>query len=67
MGSEIEKKTEFAIKHAIDETVWTPPGYVLDGLGWLAADEPRVPDDDAARARGANDIVTPEQVNDRHE
>jgi len=63
----IEKKTEFAIKHAIDETVWTPPGYVLDGLGWLAAAEPRVLDNGAARAGGANDVVTPEQVDNSHE
>ena len=31
------KKTEFALKYAIDETGWVPPGYILDGLRWLAA------------------------------
>ena len=30
------KKSEFALRHAIDETAWTPPGYILDGLRWLA-------------------------------
>ena len=30
------KKSEFALKHAIDDTDWSPPGYILDGLGWLA-------------------------------
>lgn len=31
------KKSEFALKYAIDETGWTAPGYILDGLRWLAA------------------------------
>lgn len=30
------KKSEFALKHAIDETGWIAPGYILDGLKWLA-------------------------------
>ena len=30
------KKSEFALKHAIDATDWSPPGYILDGLRWLA-------------------------------
>ncbi|MCY4129598.1 MAG: ATP-dependent endonuclease [Gammaproteobacteria bacterium] len=30
------KKSEFALKYAIDETGWTAPGYILDGLRWLA-------------------------------
>ncbi len=63
---QIEKKTEFAIKHAIGETDWSPPGYILDGLRWLAADEPRVLDNGAARAGGANDVLTPEEVDDSH-
>lgn len=39
------KKSEFALKYSIDETGWTPPGYILDGLRWLAAG--RIPDADA--------------------
>ena len=31
------KKSEFALKHAIDETDWIAPGYIIDGLRWLAA------------------------------
>ena len=31
------KKSQFALKYAIDETNWTAPGYILDGLRWLAA------------------------------
>ena len=31
------KKSEFALKYAIDETGWRAPGYILDGLRWLAA------------------------------
>ena len=30
------KKSAFALKHAIDDTDWTPPRYILDGLRWLA-------------------------------
>lgn len=31
------KKSQFALKYAIDETNWKAPGYILDGLRWLAA------------------------------
>ena len=31
------KKSEFALTHAIDETDWVAPSYILDGLRWLAA------------------------------
>lgn len=34
------KKSEFALKYSIDETEWSAPGYILDGLAWLAAGEP---------------------------
>lgn len=30
------KKTEFALRHAIDDTTWDTPGYITDGLLWLA-------------------------------
>lgn len=30
------KKSEFALKYAIDETGWATPGYILDGVKWLA-------------------------------
>ncbi|MDZ7840887.1 MAG: ATP-dependent endonuclease [Gammaproteobacteria bacterium] len=40
------KKSEFALKYAIDETDWTAPGYILDGLRWLAASS--IPNADAA-------------------
>ena len=42
------KKSQFALNYAIGETNWTAPGYILDGLRWLAAggipeaDEPMV-------------------------
>lgn len=39
------KKSEFALKHAISETDWKAPSYILDGLKWLAtADVPLVGD-----------------------
>lgn len=40
------KKSQFALKYAIDETGWTAPCYLLDGLRWLAAGG--IPDSDAA-------------------
>lgn len=40
------KKSQFALKYAIDETGWTAPGYILDGLRWLAAGG--IPDADGA-------------------
>jgi energy-coupling factor transporter ATP-binding protein EcfA2 len=30
------KKSEFALKYAIYETEWATPGYILDGIKWLA-------------------------------
>ena len=39
------KKSEFALKHAIDDTDWSPPGYIIDGLRWLARGD--IPDDGA--------------------
>ena len=36
------KKSEFALKYAIDETGWITPGYILDGMRWLAEND--VPD-----------------------
>jgi hypothetical protein len=40
------KKSQFALKYAIEQTGWTAPGYILDGLRWLAADH--IADADAA-------------------
>lgn len=34
--AEAFKKSEFALKHAIDDTDWTTPAYIIDGLKWLA-------------------------------
>ena len=45
------KKSEFALKYAIDETDWTAPGYILDGLRWLAAGG--IPDADAVVVQAA--------------
>lgn len=33
------KKSDFALKHAIDDTEWKAPTYVIDGLKWLAVNE----------------------------
>jgi putative ATP-dependent endonuclease of the OLD family len=34
------KKTEFALRYAIEETSWTVPRYIAEGLNWLAEDKP---------------------------
>lgn len=51
------KKSEFALKHAIVDTDWSPPGYILDGLRWLALGG--IPDAPAA-TEGAAAVGTPE-------
>lgn len=33
------KKSDFALKHAIEETGWNVPRYIADGLRWLACDK----------------------------
>jgi putative ATP-dependent endonuclease of OLD family len=33
------KKSEFALKYAIDKTGWATPGYIVDGVKWLAEGE----------------------------
>jgi putative ATP-dependent endonuclease of the OLD family len=30
------KKSEFALKYAIDDLAWAPPKYIVDGIKWLA-------------------------------
>ena len=40
------KKSQFALKYAIDDTGWAAPRYILDGLRWLASRP--LPDGDAA-------------------
>ena len=45
------KKSQFALKYAIDERDWAAPGYILDGLRWLAAGG--IPNADAAIAQVA--------------
>jgi predicted ATP-dependent endonuclease of OLD family len=52
------KKSEFALKHAINETGWTAPGYILDGLRWLAASG--VPDADTVIGQAAAAAGIPE-------
>ena len=56
------KKSQFALKYAIDETGWTAPGYILDGLKWLAAGG--IPDADVAIVQAA-DADAPEAAADQ--
>jgi len=50
------KKSDFALKHAIDKTDWVAPGYILDGLKWLALGG--TPDADTAVGQVAPADVT---------
>ena len=52
------KKSEFALKHAIDDTDWSPPGYLLDGLRWLALGG--IPDAGAPFDRAGAGVDAPE-------
>ena len=52
------KKSEFALKHAINDTDWSPPSYILDGLRWLARDD--IPKAEAA----IDDSVTVDETLD---
>lgn len=38
------KKSEFALKHAIAETEWVAPAYIVDGIRWLARGDVVAPD-----------------------
>lgn len=38
------KKSEFALKHAIAETEWVAPAYIVAGVRWLAGGDVAVPD-----------------------
>lgn len=58
------KKSEFALKHAIYETSWTPPGYILDGLRWLASGNP--PDMEAEIAILAEAASDPQESGELH-
>lgn len=51
------KKSEFALKHAIAETEWTSPTYILDGVRWLAGGEVPVPDMVLALAAEASVVL----------
>lgn len=54
------KKSEFALRYAIEEKVWTTPRYILDGVHWLAAGiEPTTPD--SALALAAEAIIADEE------
>ena len=56
------KKSDFALKYAIDETGWTAPGYILDGLRWLAAGG--ISDADAANGQVAAAVPEVAAVHD---
>ena len=57
------KKSEFALRYAIDETAWAPPGYILDGLRWLAGGS--VSDSDVATSQvAAADVPVTSAVHD---
>ncbi|MBF3650909.1 ATP-dependent nuclease [Burkholderia pseudomallei] len=56
------KKSEFALKYAIEEKGWSAPKYLVDGVRWLAAGiEPDLPD--PALALAADVIVAGAEAN----
>ncbi len=52
------KKSEFALKHAIDNTDWSPPGYIVNGLRWLARGD--IADDGAVIDQAAPILEAPD-------
>ena len=58
------KKSEFALKHAIDETGWTAPRYIVDGLRWLASAS--TPDAGEAIDQPAPVVDAPQPAAARH-
>ncbi|MCY4514667.1 MAG: ATP-dependent endonuclease [Candidatus Tectomicrobia bacterium] len=58
------KKSDFALKYAIDKTAWNSPRYILDGLRWLALGGN--PDFGAGIDQAAADVETPGTVAVHH-
>ena len=58
------KKSQFALKYAIDDTGWSAPSYILDGLRWLASGP--LPDTNAAIGQAASVVDTPEATVAHH-
>jgi putative ATP-dependent endonuclease of OLD family len=54
------KKSEFALKYAIEETEWNAPKYILDGVRWLA--EGNVAGPDAALSVAVAAAVTAQEA-----
>ncbi|MDB5264497.1 MAG: putative atp-dependent endonuclease of the old family [Parcubacteria group bacterium] len=52
------RKTQFALKYGINETEWTAPLYIREGLQWLAGEPSGVPH---------ATTVTVEETHDNHE
>lgn len=53
------KKSEFALKYAIHETEWVVPGYILDGIKWLADGDTVVADPSLALMAATADEPAP--------
>ncbi|SPD46718.1 ATP-dependent nuclease [Cupriavidus neocaledonicus] len=51
------KKSEFALKHAIAETEWVAPAYIVDGVRWLARGDVVAPDPALALAAEAAAVL----------
>jgi hypothetical protein len=63
-----QKKSEFALKYAIEDTNWRVPRYIAEGLRWLALGAPIVRAQVAAHAMVAvagavGDVVAAEGEN----
>lgn len=51
-----EKKSNFALRYALQEKGWVPPTYVAEGLAWLAG-EPPCEQEAAEEAAGTTEAV----------
>ena len=58
------KKSQFALRYAIDETGWNAPRYILDGLRWLASRG--IPDAGAAIGQPAPVVDAPQPAAAHH-
>ena len=39
LAKKVKKKSEFALLHAIMDTAWVAPKYIVDGIRWLASSD----------------------------
>ena len=61
------KKSEFALTHAIQEKNWTAPGYIVDGLAWLAEGSTPAVDTPEVNVASEKAAVAPKPSGDQND